>query len=462
MKTIMALAGIFLALLMVTAISVSAARDNGFDGNPAKNSAAFQRQVNFDGPVKGNSISDDDPTPELYADNATGARIRNRTENASDNGNGKMADLRNKIELRRGDDIVEWRTALKTRLTAQEMEKIQALSRSALNELPDNITQLRERLHTMTLKKVSKEVAFRAREIAKNRMDAAKERFQNARENFQEAKNRYQETRQEFNQYREREQNVCQDETSQECIDARQDSIDSAKEHLSNLADMIVERLDELIAQIEQNDNLNETTAQARVDELNAMKSDVLDAKVDVEAATTKEEVKAAGEAIIQAWNRIRIRATVTSYEAAGARIHGVIQQAENLEQRMEDAVSKLDNESRAALDDKITEFSNLVASAKDDFEQSSVLLSRAHAELKNGTNHDMSDTVKEANDLLRSAHDKLQDAHKILMDVVKALNQKGVSIEAEDEVTVVTESDDDSNGESDNDSGKLEDVEQA
>lgn len=327
-------------------------------------------------------------------------------------------------KLRKLAELKEERLTKIAQLDQAQLEKLAALDRARLKEYSEKSpTELKAALQRLHVNKVRTEEAYRKRVIAQQRL-------QEANRKHEQAKNRYQEEKRLF----EQERNAWQDSVRDGDDEA---AITHAKAYLGHAADVVIQSLEQLKARIEANDDLTDEEAAEMIDEIDEKIAEMEDAKGAVEAAQTKEEVKAAARTIVAAWERIRERVRINAEAVVRTDVGEILSRSEALEQRLEAVLAEMEANGVEVedLDSKIDAFSEKIAEARELYAESEELFEKAKDE-------DDREAFEESKQLARQAHEKLKEAHNILVDLFKEIKQAGYEDSlAEDEyVEVITE----------------------
>lgn len=303
-----------------------------------------------------------------------------------------------------------------------ELEKLGALSRSRLKELAEKSSdEVKDSLKKVTVAKIKKEDAFKKRTIAKERVQAAKE-------NYEEARKRYNNAKKEFSEEKD---------AWRKAVDAGDEeaAIEHAKNYLSDAADLVIESLEKIKARVESNDDLTDEEAQEIIDEVEGHIATIEGYKEELDAAQTKEEVKTVGKKIVSAWNRMKHQVEVRAEQIVKSQVGEIMSRSDALEQHLERILAEMEEDGVEIedIDDKVDEFSELIASAKDKFEESEDLFKQAKES-------DDRDALNQSKTLVRDAHADLKKAHIILMDIVREVKAAGYDVEDDSEYVEVVE----------------------
>jgi hypothetical protein len=312
-------------------------------------------------------------------------------------------------------------------LSDAQLEKLAKLDRARLKEYSDlSDEELKERLDALQVLKVKREEAFRERVLAKEQLKAAEERYANAEKRYNQAKNEFKGEKLAWQRALE-----SGNETA---------AIEHAKNYLDDAADMIIESLEKVRAKVAGSDDLTEEEAKLALAEIDARIERMEDLKEELAKADTKEEVKAVGKEIIAAWSLTRYRLQLHAETLVRGNIGEILSRSSALEAHLERVITEMEdanvsNSTIASLDDKVDDFSDLIASAREKYDDANALFEEAK---------ETDDRVKfdESKELMRAAHSDLKEAHTILMSIVKEIKKSGFDFEDDDEFVEIIDDD--------------------
>ncbi|MBN2423005.1 hypothetical protein JXB41_07300 [Candidatus Woesearchaeota archaeon] len=311
------------------------------------------------------------------------------------------------------------------------------------------------KLAKLKLVKINKEMQFKKRVIAEQKLVQAEKKFQQAKQKYVQAQTAFQKAKKAFD-----------DAVAQGDEEAAKEH---AKEFLVNTADMILSALEKIKENVEGNDDLTEEEASEIIADLDEKIKLIEDAKADVEAAETKDEIKAAGKVILDAWERMKHRIRLHAARIIKSKVSDVLGRAEALERKLEQTMARLEEQGYdvSGADDLVDEFGEKIAEAKDKFNEAKEKFDEARDLTDDeSTQEEIDELVSEGKQLVREAHDLLKEAHTLLKEIVKEI--KGIDPEvdleeesAEDEYEVVDEentiTEDDTSGETAEEEGTEE-----
>ena len=294
-------------------------------------------------------------------------------------------------------------------LDQRQIEKLAALDRTRLKEyakLSDD--ELKAKLEKLQVKKVT---AFKERAIAKDKLELAKQNLEKAKERYQLAKE----------QLKEKKKLLLEapDEATK---------IELLKEYLTNAIDTIIEKLNTLKEKISENENIDETTANTKITEIDNRIATLEELKTKITAASTLEELKVLGKDISGKWKEVKAENKVKETLILRANVQEVIRRSEHLEERLEKVLADMEEKGISAegIESKVDSFSAKINEARELFKQSQ--------EKFNEAKNNEEATIKEAQELAKQANERLREAHAILVDIVKDIKNAGGNAEEVEE----------------------------
>ncbi|MBU1199316.1 MAG: hypothetical protein KKF46_04285 [Nanoarchaeota archaeon] len=328
-------------------------------------------------------------------------------------------------------------------------EVLQKLDRARLKEcLEEDEEACKERLMNMVKKTVKVKDLLRVREIAEDKLQKAKQAFEKAKENYDKAKQFQNRVRNEFNGLKG-ELQECRD-SGEDCSDLESQILEKAKENLLGIADRLIQHLEKIKSRLESEDNVEAVEASEAIAEIDALIAELEDAKVDVEAATNKEELDVAAKTIRDIWNDIKGKAAHHAERVIWGSVKGIFKKSELLEDRLDKVLERLEEKGidTSDLEDLLDQFSGYIDDARSKMAEADDLFAEAKDLRSQDDTEGAKEALEQAKALTREAHQSLKDAHRVLMQIVKEINQNGESfdpeeIDDEEEVEVVVEVED-------------------
>lgn len=216
----------------------------------------------------------------------------------------------------------------------------------------------------------------------------------------------------------------CKQKNDDSCKQKRTDAKVTVKETLTNAADHVLKLLEDA------KNRVMESELQAKEEiasSLEAQVAKIEEAKSKVLALTeesTREDYKIAVEALRTSINEARKDLAYGAHSLVSKRMGVVLEMADKLEDRLENAISKLNEKGvdtssidTSTFEQKVDEAEKLHSEAVD-----------LYAKAKAATGQERVDLVKSANEKLRQAHAALKESHMILKEIaakLKSLNME-------------------------------------
>ncbi|MBD3208904.1 hypothetical protein GF367_00610 [Candidatus Woesearchaeota archaeon] len=310
--------------------------------------------------------------------------------------------------------------------TNAEVEKLGKLDRARLKvyagKTPEEIKEALKKVHVT---RVKKEEAFRKRVVSEERLRAAEKKYHNAVRHYNAAKDDF----------------VEQKRAWEEAVEAGDEAaaIEHAKAYLGHAVDMVIESLEKVRAKIEANDDMAEEDVAEALADIDEKISTMASLQEELEAAETKEAVKAVGKKILAAWERTKHRLHVHAEKVVRSQVGEIMSRSEVLEQHLDRLLAKMEEGGIdvSDYDGKLELFSEKIADAREKFKASEDLFEQAKDEYDR-------DAFQRSKELAREAHDLLKEAHQILVELVRDVKQAGFDVDDDEEYVEVIEEDED------------------
>jgi len=406
-----------LAVLLVSLVPISLAQENIESARP-RTITINQLEV-----TSGNGLII--KTPRLVAAKAAEWRVKN-LERLAD----KSPRVQNLIE-----NISEEKLDVFLHMSRAEQKNI-------LEQDTENALKAMEKFK---LKPVNKDMLFKKRIITANKLKQAEQNYVRAGQNYLKALNSYKQVKGKFLEAKERLRE-CEDVDSEECDELRKRAQNHSVEMIVNSANMIIEHLNKIKEKVGSSETMDPERAEEILSEINSSISELEDAITQAESAETKEEVKEAAKTVSKLWIRIRHRERLHAASVVKARVWGIIKRSENLEDRLEQTLARMEEQGIEIddIDARVGEFSAKIEEAKSKYEQAQDLMDGAYLE---EDKEKLKEIVDEAKQLIDQAHELLKEAHTLLVEIVKDIKAAGGEItpeteEDEDDYEVVEEED--------------------
>ncbi len=300
-------------------------------------------------------------------------------------------------------------------------------------DLGENI---RENLREARILRVRSAADLNARNISAQRLADLRERYENARERYEEAKEGLQDARQ-----RLRHSLQSGNQTG---------TFEHAKNYLLRTADALINHLEKIKTKAQENENIPDDKEVEIVAEIDAEIAEINSIKLEIEAATTREQIKELAKKLRDKWRELKHIIRFHTYRIVAARVMGIVNQGLVLEKRLDKILANL-NESGidVDVDQEVEDFKDKINESRDLYKQAQGKLSEV-IDLRAAGEPADSETIKalleEARDLLKQSRDALKEAHDLLKEIVKKIKEASpdadLSTETEVEVEQETSTD--------------------
>ncbi len=281
--------------------------------------------------------------------------------------------------------------------------------------------QAEETLMNYQLVAVNKSLLYKVRVIPSPILVKAQERVVETKHEYEDIKDELDDEKEKFENAR-----LGRDE---------EQATEHAKNFMLKTADLVIKALERIKYNVEATDDLDEEEAQEIIEEIDSHIQDMEQAKADVEAAETKEEVQEAGRVILQAWKRIRIEINRYAVKLIHAKFGDIIQRSEHLEDKLDCTLQNMENQgiNVTNIDEMVNEFSMNVSEARQKFKDARTYLEQAK-EIKsdNATDEELEEAerlVEESKNLIDEAKRQLNAAHELLKQIVREIKAAGGEI---------------------------------
>jgi hypothetical protein len=309
-------------------------------------------------------------------------------------------------------------------LKEEQIEKLALMTRARLKEFSSlSKEKLNEKLAELKLRNVSKADLYKKRTVKDSDAKAARERYNDAEDKYVKAKEDFMKEKELFEKWK----NV--NDTK---------AVEAAKKFLTHAGEMIIRDLEKVKAKAQENNDLTEDELNKIVSDADAKIAEIKDAMAKVDAATTKEEIKGAGAAMLKSWKDAREHIRLHVGEMVNSKVGEIIQRSEQLETKLEKILSEMKQQGVEVtdIDAKLNSFSEKIEAARAKFDEAKALLKEVR-DLK-GTSGTMTDDMKakadKAHELAKEAHGSLKEANQILIDIWKEVKQSKANVKIEDE----------------------------
>ena len=308
-------------------------------------------------------------------------------------------------------------------LNGTELEKLATLSRARLKAFSEKDNErLKIELKDMIVVKVRDADDLHRRNVPQARLQAVRQNFEKAKEKFKEAKDELQDTRNKLREARSEEE-----------------KLQHAKNYSLKVADVLIQYLEKVKAKVQESKNIDEARATQIVADIDLQISEITQIKVDIEAATTKEQVKDAAKKLREKWNKLKHITRLHAERVISARIEGLVNRGIVLEKKLDHILAKAEEKGiEINVSVEVAQFSEKIALAKDKYTQAQAKIASV-IDLKagNATNEQIRAVADEANALLKEARDAIKEAHSILKTIVSKIKQAEPEADLSEDVEV-------------------------
>ena len=304
-------------------------------------------------------------------------------------------------------------------LNETEIEKFSTLNRARLKELAKfDKEKLKAELKALKVLKVKNADDLNRRDIPEARLAQLREGFDKAKEEFKEARDELKDARDKLKEARDRK-----DEKA---------TLEQAKNYLLHTADALIKHLEKIKAKVQESENIQDDREAKIVAEIDAQIAEINQIKADIEAATTKEQIKEAAKKLHDKWKRLKHIIRVHAERVVLARVEGIVNRGIVLEKRLDNVLEKAKEKGiEVDVSAEVAAFSEKIALAKDKYKQAQDKLYTAlDLKASNSTEEQIKTAADEAKALLKEARDAIKEAHDILKTIVKKI--KGAEPEAD------------------------------
>ncbi|MDP4012417.1 MAG: hypothetical protein Q8R00_02320 [Candidatus Nanoarchaeia archaeon] len=335
------------------------------------------------------------------------------------------------------------RLELVKKLSEKDLERLSRVQ-AKKEEHKEDVDALRTKEN---FRKFDKELQ-KARVITTEKFERARSKFNEATDEYKEALGNYEKARGKATKLKD-VLKECEDSDTEECKLKLSEHKVQTKEFLLHAADVILAQLEKMKSRIESSEDLSEEEASKMLERINSRMEEIREARAAVEdlnADSSREQIKQAAEKIRKAWANIKHDVKKDVEEVVNSRVAGIIVRSKHLETKLHRMLEKMAEEGTDT-----SQVESLVADFNAAIDEASKYYDQSLESLKAFKGEKDADLVREAHDLRKKAHESLVKANSILKDIHKALKAQGKSIEEsddEEEVEDELEDEDDSEDE--------------
>ncbi len=342
----------------------------------------------------------------------------------------KIAKL-SEEKIARVSDLDEEKLDKVSNLSDEEITKVATLGRARMNVMAKlDIAKLRAEAKMLKIRKVKNGDDLAERQISDSQIAEFKDKFEKTKENYSKAKDEMKDAREKLrDSVKKGNQNA---------------TIENAKSYLLHTAGAIINHLQKVKTQIQENKNIDADAEAKIAAQIDAQISEINTIKTEIQAATAKEQVRAAANKLHDKWEFLKHLINLHAYRVVAARVEGVLNNGIVLEKRLDKVVEEAKKKGiEINISTEMIQFSDKISLAKDKYTQAEAKLA-AVIDLKagNATKEQIKTAADEAKLLLKDARDAMKDAHDILKEIVKKIKDadKSADLSEDNEVEVAEE----------------------
>lgn len=323
-----------------------------------------------------------------------------------------------KATLEIDDDL-----SIKDQNSEQELITSKAIQLKSENSGKGSVSDSEDELEVSSETKVE----FNKRKLKEEIKIEASEKFKKAEVEFKLKSDNSQELEAKIKMLKE-----CKEDNSNECQELKRNAIDHSKKYLINLIDRIIAYLEKLEARIESSEEISTGTAQFSLEEIKALKEQLVSIKAEVEAATTKDQIiELSNKLRILLENKIKVNAKLHLEKLRLFKIGEIIERSEHLQLKLNEVLEELKEEGNFTedVDDLIAKFNTLLDDAKVNYYAAVELFAKAK-DVRDSNPEEAKKLILEAHAKLKTSHQDLQEAHSVLVKLYKLVKDERGDIE--------------------------------
>ena len=214
------------------------------------------------------------------------------------------------------------------------------------------------------------------REIAKERYDNARNNYAKAKEMFSSDMEKYRQAKEDFKEMKRKVKDACaEDKESQECKDAEKEAFEAARNTLLSAADQAYQHLAQIRSKIESSEDITDEEAAERISEIEGKMQELQNLIGKIGAADTKDELKEYAKDLQQIWAKFRNKAKRHVAKLINDKLSGVYRRSKQLGDKVECALSTVEESKKADIMAKVDEMNTLLDKAKTHHDTAKALL---------------------------------------------------------------------------------------
>ncbi len=350
--------------------------------------------------------------------------------------NEKIHDKKEEIKMlgfEKRDKLIQLRENFIAKLNEKEVNIYAHLDAKTKQWCMNNSDDCRNRIGQWKLEKIKE-----MREIAQDKLENARQKYNEAKEKFENREKEYNTEKQAFLDLKLKLNECKSNNQIQECITLEQQAEDHAKKMVSNSIEMLTNHLQKIKETVGQSKELSQEEATSITAEIDAEVKVIADLKVKLDAAKTKEEIKAVAKQVQETWKRYKYRAQLHALTVANARVKGIVAKNERVDGTFQCAVDALaaGGKDVSQIDVTIAKYNEQLANARDHYDKARVEFKAAidlritgdltDAEIQTVITHN-----QEGRRHLEAAQASLKQAQDLFKEVVRMIKEAGGNVES-------------------------------
>ena len=366
--------------------------------------------------------------------NSLNERALDKVQNLEKRSIEKIATLE-KQAVRKITSVSRERLDAVSMLDEERLNKLAKLGNARIKELSQMDEEtLREKIDSITVSAVPKEMMLKARAIPAASVAEAAERLGIAKQLLASARDRVADRAAELKSIKSQVA-TCRESNGTDCEEIMQKSFDNAKIIVTGSADKAIEALKKAKARIEGSETMDAAGAEAAIVEIDAAIASLESAKSQAESAETVAQLKEAASGVKSVWRNAEDMLKLHIAKAAYAGTGFTVKRLSHAENRLEWILAYADGQGidTSGLDAKASEFSAAVEKARAKAEESGKKIAEAQdareAALADGNVTDeekaaVKKLIGESSALLKEANAAAKEAHAILAEIAKTIRE--------------------------------------
>ncbi len=308
------------------------------------------------------------------------------------------------------------------------------------DELSDRMEQRKavEKTPEKLLEKETRELNRPAYNFSLQGAPKINDRLSNVRERMQGLKEKTRDVQKEFRDergnIRKEVRKVCQDDKeSDDCVKARDQGLSEMKELLKNTADRMIDHLENVKVRISANENISDEDKQAVIARLDLSIADLVEAKADVDAATTEQELKDAAKSIRDVWKKIKFHAFWAVAFNIDVRFEHLLRKFNHYKEILDCVLDEMQSQGKdtGIVGPLVDEYDGHVDAAVAAHAKAHDLVQEARVLDWESDAEKIRELLHQAREQLKISHQELREAYAILKDIMQAVKESGADVSA-------------------------------